>query len=93
MGKWKKNDKKDAEMIARIARFDKKLFYPIRHKGKKNQATLAVLKSRKYKSWLSTPLLSTSNQAVTGSNPVRGTIFTFNLCSRICYAPKGYKQL
>lgn len=42
----RKNDRKDAEMIARISRFDRKLFYPIKHRGKRSQAMLAVLKAR-----------------------------------------------
>jgi len=41
-----KSDRADAEMIARIARADPKLFYPIHHRGEKAQADLAVLKSR-----------------------------------------------
>lgn len=42
----RKSDTRDAEMLARIARFDKKLFHPIKHRNKDSQAMLAVLKSR-----------------------------------------------
>jgi transposase len=42
----RKSDRRDAEMLARIARFDCRLFYPIKHRSKKSQATLAVLKAR-----------------------------------------------
>ena len=41
-----KTDNKDAEMLARIARMDRKLFYPIRHRGKRSQSMLAVIKAR-----------------------------------------------
>lgn len=41
-----KSDRRDAEMLARIARFDIKLFYPIKHKSKESQAVLASLKAR-----------------------------------------------
>ena len=41
-----KSDRRDAEMLARIARFDTKLFYPIRHKSKESQAVLASLQAR-----------------------------------------------
>lgn len=41
-----KNDARDAEMIARIARFDLKLLHPIKHRGSGAQMDLAVLKAR-----------------------------------------------
>ena len=41
-----KGDDRDAEMLARIARFDPHLLYPIRHRGQKAQADLAVIKAR-----------------------------------------------
>lgn len=41
-----KTDERDAEMIARIARFDLKLLYPIKHRSKEAQMDLAVLKAR-----------------------------------------------
>lgn len=46
---WNSDDKcddKDAEMLARVAQFDKKLLYPIHHKGKKVQNDLAIIKCR-----------------------------------------------
>lgn len=42
----KKNDKVDAEMLARVARFDAKLLAPIRHRGLEAQTHLAVLRAR-----------------------------------------------
>lgn len=41
-----KCDERDAEMLARLGRADEKLLCPIRHRGLKAQADLAVLKSR-----------------------------------------------
>jgi len=41
-----KGDDRDAEMLARIARFDPQLLYPIHHRGQKAQADLAVIRSR-----------------------------------------------
>jgi len=42
----KKNDERDAEMLARIGRFDPQLLYPIRHRGPAAQCDLAVIKAR-----------------------------------------------
>lgn len=41
-----KNDVRDAEMLARIARFDPQLLHPIHHQGKEAQCDLAAIKSR-----------------------------------------------
>lgn len=41
-----KNDRLDAEMLARLARTDPKLLYPIRHRGEQAQADLAVIRAR-----------------------------------------------
>jgi transposase len=41
-----KTDDRDAEMLARIARFDPHLLYPIHHRGSKAQTDLAVIKAR-----------------------------------------------
>jgi len=41
-----KTDVRDAEMLARIGRFDPKLLYPIKHRGGDTQADLDVLKAR-----------------------------------------------
>jgi transposase len=42
----RKSDVRDAEMLARIGRMDRKLLYPIHHRGKEAQQDLAVLKAR-----------------------------------------------
>lgn len=42
----KKNDRMDAEHLARLARVDPKLLSPIRHRGEEAQADLAVIRAR-----------------------------------------------
>jgi transposase len=42
----KKNDRMDAEQLARLARVDPKLLSPIRHRGREAQADLAVIRAR-----------------------------------------------
>ena len=41
-----KDDMRDAEMLARIARFDAKLLYPISHRDEQTQADRSLLKAR-----------------------------------------------
>lgn len=41
-----KCDDRDAEMLARIARFDPQLLYPVHHRGQEAQTDLAVIKAR-----------------------------------------------
>ncbi len=41
-----KCDERDAEMLARIARFDRHLLYPIQHRGQEAHSDLAVIKAR-----------------------------------------------
>lgn len=46
---WTAKDKcdgRDAEMLARIARVDRSLLYPIHHRGEETQEDLAIMKSR-----------------------------------------------
>jgi transposase len=45
-GEGRKNDKIDAEKLARLARLDPKLLSPIKHRGESSQAHLALLRSR-----------------------------------------------
>jgi transposase len=42
----RKDDPIDAQKLARLARVDPKLLYPIRHRGEQAQADLAVIRSR-----------------------------------------------
>jgi transposase len=41
-----KNDRIDAETLARLARVDPKMLFPIRHRGEQAQADLTVIRSR-----------------------------------------------
>jgi transposase len=45
-GRRRRNDKLDAEKLARLGRADPKLLHPIRHRGEAAQVDLALLKSR-----------------------------------------------
>jgi len=45
-GEGHKNDKIDAEKLARLARLDPRLLSPIRHRGENSQAHLTLLRSR-----------------------------------------------
>jgi transposase len=42
----RKSDKLDAENLARLARVDAKLLYPLKHRGEDSQAHLALIRSR-----------------------------------------------
>jgi transposase len=42
----RKTDEVDAENLARLARVDPKLLYPLKHRGEESQAHMAVIRSR-----------------------------------------------
>src|SRR5215213_8130517 len=42
----RKTDEIDAENLARLARLDPKLLYPLKHRGEDSQAHLAIIRSR-----------------------------------------------
>jgi transposase len=42
----RKTDEVDAENLARLARVDPKLLYPLKHRGEASQAHLALIRSR-----------------------------------------------
>jgi transposase len=56
----KKNDRMDAEQLARLARVDPKLLSPIRHRGPAAQADLAVIRARAGLVDVRTELISTA---------------------------------
>jgi len=62
-----KTDEIDAENLARLARLDPKLLYPLNHRGEDSQAHLAVIRSRE-------ALVSCRTQLV---NHVRGAVKSF----------------
>jgi transposase len=64
----RKTDEIDAENLARLARLDPKLLYPLKHRGEGSQAHLALIRSRQ-------ALVSTRTQLV---NHVRGAVKSFS---------------
>ena len=42
----RKTDEIDAENLARLARVDPKLLYPLKHRGEDSQAHMAIVRSR-----------------------------------------------
>jgi transposase len=63
----RKTDEVDAENLARLARVDPKLLYPLKHRGEESQAHMALIRSRE-------ALVSSRTQLV---NHVRGTVKSF----------------
>jgi transposase len=63
----RKTDEIDAENLARLARVDPKLLYPLKHRGEQSQAHMALIRSRE-------ALVSSRTQLV---NHVRGTVKSF----------------
>src|SRR5215218_2245209 len=62
-----KTDEVDAENLARLARLDPKLLYPLKHRGEDSQAHLALIRSRQ-------ALVGCRTQLV---NHVRGAVKSF----------------
>jgi transposase len=62
-----KTDRLDAEKLARMARLDPKLLYPLKHRAEDSQAHLALVRSRQ-------ALISSRTQLV---NHVRGAVKSF----------------
>jgi transposase len=62
-----KTDEIDAENLARLARLDPKLLYPLKHRGEESQAHLALIRSRE-------ALIGCRTQLV---NHVRGAVKSF----------------
>jgi transposase len=63
----RKTDEIDAENLARLARLDPKLLYPLNHRGEDSQAHLAIIRSRE-------ALVGCRTQLV---NHVRGAVKSF----------------
>jgi transposase len=63
----RKTDEIDAENLARLARLDPKLLYPLKHRGEDSQAHLAIIRSRE-------ALVGSRTQLV---NHVRGAVKSF----------------
>jgi len=79
----KKNDKIDAEKLARLARLDPKLLAPIKHRGEASQAHLALLRSRDVLVGARTKLV----------NHVRGAVKSFGARLPKCTAESFHKKV
>jgi transposase len=78
----RKTDEVDAENLARLARVDPKLLYPLKHRGEESQAHMAIVRSRE-------ALVGTRTQLV---NHVRGTVKSFGGRLPKCPARSFHKR-
>jgi transposase len=78
----RKTDEVDAENLARLARVDPKLLYPLKHRGEESQAHMALIRSRE-------ALVGTRTQLV---NHVRGTVKSFGARLPKCPARSFHKR-
>jgi transposase len=85
-GQGRKTDKLDAEKLARLARVDPKLLWPLEHRGEASQARPALIRSREV-------VLRSRTQLI---NHVRGTVKSFGArlpkCSTACFHKKVAAQ-
>jgi transposase len=78
----RKTDEIDAENLARLARLDPKLLYPLKHRGEECQAHLAIIRSRQ-------ALVGCRTQLV---NHVRGAVKSFGARLPKCPARSFHKN-
>jgi transposase len=78
----RKTDEVDAENLARLARLDPKLLYPVRHRGEGSQAHMALIRSRQ-------ALVDCRTQLV---NHVRGAVKSFGARLSKCPARTFHKR-
>ena len=78
----RKTDEVDAENLARLARLDPKLLYPVAHRGEDSQAHMAILRSRQ-------ALVGCRTQLV---NHVRGAVKSFGARLPKCPARSFHKR-
>jgi transposase len=78
----RKTDEIDAENLARLARLDPKLLYPLKHRGEDSQAHLAIIRSRP-------ALVGCRTQLV---NHVRGAVKSFGARLPKCPARSFHKN-
>jgi transposase len=79
----RKNDKLDAENLARLARVDAKLLSPIEHWGENSQAHLAIIRSRE-------ALVGSRTQLI---NHVRGAVKSFGARLPKCSARSFHNRV
>src|SRR5215216_1677684 len=82
-GSGRKSDKLDAQKLARLARLDPELLYPIEHRGEDSQAHLALIHSRE-------ALVRSRTQLI---NHVRGTVKSFGARLPKCSAQSFHKKV
>jgi transposase len=82
-GQRRKTDKLDAEKLARLARADPELLYPVEHRSEDSQAHLAVVHSRE-------ALIRSRTQMI---NHVRGTVKSFGYRLPKCSAPSFHRKV
>lgn len=82
-GDKRKNDKLDAENLARLARLDPKLLYPLRHRGEDSQVHLALIRSRE-------ALVGSRTQLI---NHVRGAVKSFGHRLPGCSSRSFHKKM
>jgi transposase len=78
----RKTDEIDAENLARLARLDPKLLYPLKHRGEDSQAHMAIIRSRE-------ALVNCRTQLV---NHVRGAVKSFGARLPKCPARSFHKK-
>jgi transposase len=78
----RKTDEVDAENLARLARLDPKLLYPLKHRGEDSQAHMALIRSRR-------ALVDCRTQLV---NHVRGAVKSFGARLPKCPARSFHKR-
>jgi transposase len=78
----RKTDEMDAENLARLARLDPKLLYPLKHRGEDSQAHMAIIRSRE-------ALVGCRTQLV---NHVRGAVKSFGGRLPKCPARSFHKK-
>ncbi len=78
----RKTDEVDAENLARLARLDPKLLYPLKHRGEESQAHMAIIRSRQ-------ALVGARTQLV---NHLRGAVKSFRARLPKCPARSFHKR-
>ena len=78
----RKTDEVDAQNLARLARVDPKLLYPLKHRGEDSQAHMALIRSRQ-------ALVGSRTQLV---NHVRGAVKSFGTRLPKCPARSFHKR-
>src|SRR5918912_3673865 len=82
-GQARKNDRLDAQNLARLARLDPKLLAPLKHRGETSQAHLAIVRSRE-------ALIEARAKLI---NHARGTVKSFGSRLPKCSSPTFHKKV